>query len=499
MPLEVVGVFVNCPLLAPYGSLLMNTEAKLENNHIPEHVKTIHMIAVCGTGMGALACMLKDLGYNVTGSDNAVYPPMSTFLEGKGVNIFNGYHEKNLAYGPDLVVVGNAVSRDNPEAVKMVEMHLNFCSMPQAINRFVANGKKPVLIAGTHGKTTTSSIAAWVLTHAGYDPSFFIGGILNNFSSNYRLGAGGYMVIEGDEYDTAFFDKGPKFLHYSPYIAILTGVEFDHADIFKDIDHVKQAFGKFVCGIEAGHTLLAYDNNHIVDELVQKACCRVMRYGMKPDSEWCVGNIRILPPWTEFDVLNRGNLLGSFKTRLVGAHNLTNLLAVIAASHVMNVPTDDTAAALTTFSGIKRRQEVRGVKNHITVMDDFAHHPTAVKETIAAVKPFYSGGRIIAVFEPRTNTSMRNVFQDVYPDAFDMADIICIPQPPLLKKISPQERFSSEKLVSDLKQKGKDAHYFQNTPEIIDFLVKTAKPKDLILIMSNGGFDNIHERVLEKL
>ncbi len=471
----------------------------MNKNFIPDQVKTIHMIAVCGTGMGALACMLKDLGYRVTGSDNGVYPPMSTFLQSKGIDIFDGYHEQNLDYGPDLVVVGNAVRRDNPEAVKMAEMNLNFCSMPQAVNRFIAQDKKPVLIAGTHGKTTTSAIAAWVLTRAGYDPSFFIGGILNNFSSNYRLGPGDYIIIEGDEYDTAFFDKGPKFLHYNPYVSILTGVEFDHADIFKNIDHVKQAFEKFVCGIEAGHTLLAYDDNPIVDELVNQASCRVMRYGLKPDSQWRVGNIRIRPPITEFDVFRQGKPYGAFKTCLVGVHNMTNLLSVIAASHVLDIPVDKTAAALATFSGVKRRQEVRGIENGITVMDDFAHHPTAVKETIAAVKPFYPDGRIIAVFEPRTNTSMRNVFQDVYPDAFDNADIICIPKPPLLNKIPPGERFSSEKLVHDLKRTGKDAHYFQNTEEIIDFLAKISKPKDLILIMSNGGFDNIHERVLKRL
>ena len=471
----------------------------MNKNAFPHRIETVHMIAVCGTGMGALACMLKDLGYHVTGSDGAVYPPMSTFLQKKGINIFDGYNEDNLAYGPDLVVVGNAVRRDNPEALKMMDMGLHFCSMPQAINHFIAKEKKPVLIAGTHGKTTTSSIAAWVLTQAGYDPSFFIGGILNNFSSNYRLGNGGYIVIEGDEYDTAYFDKGPKFLHYNPYVSILTGVEFDHADIFKDIDHVKAAFGKFVSGIEADHVLLAYDDNPIVDELAAEANCRVRRYGLKSESDWSVTSVRILPPLTKFDVIHRGNLYGEFETRLVGMHNLTNLLAVIAAAFELGISVNKTAEALSTFSGVKRRQEIRGSKRGVTIMDDFAHHPTAVKETIAAVKPFYPEGRIIAVFEPRTNTSMRNVFQDVYPNAFDDADIICIPKPPLLNKIPPEERFSSERLVDDLIRKGKDAHYFQKTEDIIDFLTRISKPNDLILIMSNGGFDNIHERVLKAL
>ncbi|MFO7963437.1 MAG: UDP-N-acetylmuramate--L-alanine ligase [Desulfobacterales bacterium] len=471
----------------------------MNRNRIPEDVKRVHMIAVCGTGMGALACMLKDKGYMVTGSDSAVYPPMSTFLQSRGIPIFDGFHERNLDSGPDLVIVGNAVRRDNPEALRTAELGLNFCSMPQAVNRFIADGKKTVLVAGTHGKTTTSALAAGLLTEAGYDPSFFIGGILTDYASNYRLGSGDYIVIEGDEYDTAYFDKEPKFLHYFPHVGILTGVEFDHADIFKDIEHVKKAFEKFVSKLNRGDTLVAYDDNAIVDELVGRSSCRVMRYGVKPGSEWSVKNIHVHPPWTEFDVVGFGKPYGRFRSRLMGMHNVVNALAVIAASGILEVPAEKTIRALSAFSGVKRRQEIRGMKNGITVMDDFAHHPTAVRETIAAVRPFYPDGRIIAVYEPRTNTSMRNVFQRVYPDAFSKADIICIRKPPLLSKIPPEERFSSKKLVSDLQKKGKNAHYFQETEPIIEFLKTVSKPKDLILIMSNGGFDNIHERVLEAL
>jgi UDP-N-acetylmuramate: L-alanyl-gamma-D-glutamyl-meso-diaminopimelate ligase len=471
----------------------------LEKNAIPSTVESIHLIAVCGTAMGALACMLKDLGYRVTGSDAAVYPPMSTFLTEKGVDIYSGYNGENLEYQPDLVVVGNAVSRDNPETVKMREMNLHYCSMPQAVNRFIATGKNALVVAGTHGKTTTSSIAAWIWQASGYDPSFFVGGILQNFKSNYRLGSGKTIVIEGDEYDTAYFDKGPKFLHYDPYIAILTGVEFDHADIFKDIDHVIDAFARFVARIDSDHFLVAYDDNAIVDRLVKQAGCRVQRYGFLPKSDWRIGSIHIEPPRTFFEVLKQGKTYGTFKTGLMGSHNLTNLLSVIAASEIQEIPVEKTAAALETFAGVKRRQEVRGVKNGITVMDDFAHHPTAVRETIRAVKPFYPRGRLIAVFEPRTNTSMRNVFQHVYPEAFDEADVVCIRKPPLLSKIPELERFSSEDLVRDLRRKGKDAHYFPDTDAIIDFVCGRAGENDLVLIMSNGGFDNIHERLLEAL
>jgi UDP-N-acetylmuramate: L-alanyl-gamma-D-glutamyl-meso-diaminopimelate ligase len=424
---------------------------------------------------------------------------MSTFLEKKGVKIFEGFDPNHVDYGPDLVIVGNAVRMENPEAQRSRDLDLNFCSMPQAINRFMAKGKKTILIAGTHGKTTTSSIAAWVLQKAGMDPSFFVGGILKNFNSNYGLGKGDFIVIEGDEYDTAYFDKGPKFLHFDPYITILTGVEFDHADIFKDIDHVTNAFESLINNISEKNSLIAYDNNDITDKIVSKARCSVKRYGKDKDSDWRIGTITIKPPWTVFEVFYKEKLYESFKTILVGQHNICNLLSVIAAAHILYIPVPLVKQAVETFAGVKRRQEVRGVKRGITVMDDFAHHPTAVLETIRAIKPFYPEGRLIAVFEPRTNTSMRNVFQNVYPDSFDDADIICIRKPPLLNKIPEDQRFSSEKLVDDLKTRNKEAYYFDETDTIIEFLLTTSKTNDLILIMSNGGFDNIHERLLERL
>lgn len=471
----------------------------LSKNKISENIKNIHLLAICGTGMGALGSILKDLGYKVTGSDQKVYPPMSDFLASKGIEIAEGFNQNNVSYGPDLVIVGNAVSKDNPEVVRMNQMGLEFCSMPQAFNRFVAAGKKQLVIAGTHGKTTTSSILAWILYEAGLDPSFMIGGILKNFGSNYRLGKGEYVVVEGDEYDTAFFDKCPKFLHYDPFMAILTGVEFDHADIFKDIEHVRQAFNAFIAGISTKSTLLAYDNDKNVADLICKRECRVIKYGQNESPLWRLGDIIIDPPWTFFEVLKRNALFGRFKTRLVGEHNLLNSLSAIAVADNLMIPAKAIAKAFETFKGIKRRQEVSGQKGGVTVMDDFAHHPTAVRETIRAVKPFYPEGRIVAVFEPRTNSSMRKVFQNIYPLSFDDADLICIRNPSRLDKIPPAERFSSQKLVADLTNRGKDAHYFPDTDSIIDFLVTEARPGDLILIMSNGGFDNIHEKLLSVL
>ena len=471
----------------------------MNKNKIPETVQTIHLIAVCGTGMGALACMLRDLGYEVTGSDQKIYPPMSHFLDQKGIKMNDGFKAENLSYGPDLVIVGNAVSRDNPEVEEMNRMGLYFCSMPQALNRFVGAGKQTLLVSGTHGKTTTCSILAWVLYTAGYDPSFMIGGILKNFDSNYRLGNGAYFVVEGDEYDTAFFDKGPKFLHFHPQMAVLTSVEFDHADIFNDLDHVKKIFESFVSALPGSSTLLAFDGEQNVTEVIGNHHCRIERYGQKVTSPWRLGSVSVEPPWTVFEVYKNNETFGRFKTKLFGEHNLLNALADIAIADGLNIPVDVIAEALQTFEGIKRRQEIRGHKRGITVMDDFAHHPTAVRETVRAVKSVVSGGRLIAVFEPRTNTSMRSIFQNEYPGVFDPADIICIRKPPLLEKIPSWQRFSSEQLVEDLRNCGKDAHYFPDTDTIHDFLLITARAGDIVLIMSNGGFDNIHERLLENL
>lgn len=471
----------------------------LRNNRIPENVKTIHLIAVCGTGMGALAGMLKEAGFKVTGSDHHVYPPMSTFLAERGIRVANGFRPENLSHRPDLVVVGNAVSKDNPEVETMFDMALPFCSLPQALNRFFIHSKGALVVTGTHGKTTISALLAWVLATAGLDPGFMVGGILKNFNRNYNIGTGSYFVVEGDEYDTAFFDKGPKFLHYTPSRAILTTVEFDHADIYRDLSHVKKAFSEFVAAMPEEALLVGYDGDPIVRELAGQAPCWTALYGTGERSPWRIENVHFDPPWSRFEAIRRGEPFGVFQIPLMGRHNLLNALAVISVAEDLRIPADIIARALETFEGIKRRQEVRGIKKGITVIDDFAHHPTEVRETLAAARAFHANTRIVAVFEPRTNSSMRKVFQKVYPGSFDDADLICIRKPPLLHKIPAGEWFSSEELVQDLKNRGKEAFYFPDTEAIIDHLVKVAEPEDVILIMSNGGFDNIHERLLELL
>ena len=424
---------------------------------------------------------------------------MSDFLRDQGIRIMDGFDATNISYGPDLVIVGNAVTRENPEVKKMQRMGIPYCSMPQALNCFFAENKKALLVSGTHGKTTTASILAWTLHKGGLDPSFMIGGILQNFGSNYRLGDGDAFVIEGDEYDTAFFDKGPKFMHFHPAATVLTSVEFDHADIFQDLNHVQTVFSRFLAQLNPSSLLLAFDGDENIRRIISKAHCRVEFYGGEHHSKWRLGDIQIDAPQSVFEVLKSGQRYGCFKTQLVGRHNLYNALAVIAIADHLGLSPAQIGAALETFRGVKRRQQIRGQKNQITVMDDFAHHPTAVRETVAAIKSYHCPQRLVAVFEPRTNSSMRDIFQNVYPLAFDDADLICIRQPPLLQKIPVVERFSSEKLVADLRQRGKDAHFFADTDAIVEFLVAHSVPGDLILVMSNGGFDNIHERLLKSL
>ena len=446
--------------------------------------------------MGTLACILKEMGYSVSGSDQNVYPPMSDFLNEKGVQLSAGYDPSNLDHTPDLVIIGNAVTKLNVEAQAVLQKGIPYLSMPQAVNKFIAKDKKIILVTGTHGKTTTSSIMAHILYAAGMDPSFMIGGILKDFNSSFRIGSGEYMVIEGDEYDTAFFDKGPKFMHYDPDITIMTGIEFDHADIFIDIDHIKRIFSAFVKKIEKDSHIIAFNDNDNLKEILGSCAASIETYGEQ--AQWSFSNHTQQNSKTFFDVQGPGKAV-SIETNLIGRHNLFNCVACMAAANRIGISDKNICKALKTFSGIKRRQEIRGIKNGVTVMDDFAHHPTAVRETIKAVKPFYKDGRVIAVFEPRTNTSMRNIFQDTYPDSFLDADMVCICEPGVKKNIPPEDKFSTRQLVADIERKGIDAYYFENCDAVIGFLVSKLRPGDLVLIMSNGGFDNIHIKLLEKI
>ncbi len=480
---------------------------------MPDSMK-IHLIAACGTAMGALACMLKEEGHTVTGSDANVYPPMSDFLVQKGIRLLEGFDKAHVVANgvPDLVIIGNAVSKDNPEAAYVLEKGISHMSMPQAVNRFFARDKKIIMVTGTHGKTTTSSIMAHILSQAGMDPSFMIGGILKDYGSGFHRGKGDYMVIEGDEYDTAFFDKGPKFMHYDPYITIMTGIEFDHADIFTDLDHIKQVFSSLAKKIAPSCRIIACrDNETLMDVLAQDNLPFIgySRLQKNPEDWHIVSSsissshktcARIHGPSIPSETRNTNKIKEyEITTSMPGGHNLGNFLACAAAAQEIGIDPAAIQRAMTNFSGVKRRQEIRGIKRGITVMDDFAHHPTAVKETIAALKPLYREGRLIAVFEPRTNTSMRTFFQDIYPEAFTQADMVFVCQPCSKKVIPQSQRFSIETLVRDIQKAGGNAHGFASVEEILDFLPGNLQSGDLVLIMSNGGFDNIHDRLLDRI
>jgi UDP-N-acetylmuramate: L-alanyl-gamma-D-glutamyl-meso-diaminopimelate ligase len=468
-------------------------------NFFPAYVGHIHIMGVCGTGMGSLAGMLKDSGYVVTGSDENVYPPMSDFLAACNIEIKNGYRAENLSPEPDLVVVGNTIKKTNPEAQALAELGIPYVSFPQALNHYFLTGKTSLVVTGTHGKTTTSSLLASLLHKAGQTPGFMIGGLVGAFGRNYNLGNSSYFVVEGDEYDTAFFDKGPKFLHYQPNIAIVTSIEFDHADIFADLDAIKLAFTRLMAIMPEDGCVVACLDNPVVQEITAKASCRVLSYGINDGADWTLKNIKVGPEGTFFDVLHQGRFYKRFKSPMPGEHNALNALAVIIVLDRLKIDSEAIAAGLKNFEGVKRRQEVRGVINNITVIDDFAHHPTAVRETLAAMKQAYSGHRLVAVFEPRTNSSRRQVFQKDYVSAFNDADLVVVREPVPLPDFPSDQLFSSKQLAADLNTRNIKAFAFADTEGILDYLKSVLIPGDVVAILSNGGFDNIHARLLNLL
>jgi UDP-N-acetylmuramate: L-alanyl-gamma-D-glutamyl-meso-diaminopimelate ligase len=462
-------------------------------------IKTIHLIGICGTGMGTLAAMLQEAGYQVQGSDENVYPPMSTFLASRGITIKEGYGNENLEPPPDLVVVGNVVRRDNPEAVATLEGGLSYCSMPQALHRFFLNSSQSVVAAGTHGKTTTAALLVWLFTVAGMDPGCLVGGLLVNFQQSYRLGKGTYFVVEGDEYDTAFFDKGPKFLHYHPKICVLTSVEFDHADIFPDLQAVENAFAKLMKSIPGDGLLIVNSDDPGASRLSREASCRLVTYGFQDPAQYRVEKAEYCLGATRFSVSGPQGFKASFNSPLAGAHNLSNTMAMVALGHELGLGKGTIRQALSTFRGVRRRQEVRGEPGGVTVIDDYAHHPTAVQATLEALRPFYGGRRLWAIFEPRTNSSKRRVFQERYATVFDAADLVLIKQPPGLDRIAPGEQLSTQQLVADIVARGIEAHYFPDIEGMLPFILPRVESKDVLLVMSTGSFDNLIERLLEDL
>lgn len=470
-----------------------------ELNGLPDRLRHVHLMGICGTAMASLAGILKQEGYLVTGSDQNVYPPMSLFLEDLSIPVLEGYKAENLHPAPDLVIVGNVITKLNPEAVELSRLGLPYLSLPQALQAFAMKGKKSIVICGTHGKTTTTALIAWILENSGMDPSFMVGGIPKNFGKSFKLGKGPYFVIEGDEYDTAFFDKGPKFLHYSPWLAVLTSIEFDHADIYRDLTHVRQSFQKLIRLIPPDGLLVANRDDPIVTDEVKRAGCPVVTYGLQNSGDWTARDITV---GEEFTVLRAGNRDAGtveIRTPMYGRHNVSNLLSTLPLSAFLGIETGNLLRGLETFQGVKRRQEVKGEAKGVLVLDDFAHHPTAVRETLKAVRDKYGHRRLVAAFEPRSNSSRRNVFQERYASSFGGADLILIPEPPMKEKIPVEQRFSSEALVADLNRRGLSAFYFPDTALLLEELLQQSCAGDVVLFMSNGSFDNLPERFLKKL
>ena len=463
--------------------------------------RVIHLIGICGTAMATLAALLKRRGYDVRGSDQNVYPPMSDFLAVEGIPIKTGYSADHIGSDVDVVVVGNAISRGNAELESVLERKIRYCSLPEAVRDHFLWGARSVVIAGTHGKTTTTSLTGWLLTYGRLDPTVLVGGIALNFGdggSSYRVGAGRDFVIEGDEYDSAFFDKTAKFLKYLPDVAVINNVEFDHADIYADLDAVLLAFKRLINLVPRnGLLLLGADSPHAAG-LARSAVSPLETFGTSADVDWKATDIKAVEGLTHFNVHRRGELFGRFASPLLGVHNVRNAVAAIAVGNYVGVPAADLQDGLRAFKGIKRRLEVVGRADGVTILDDFAHHPTAVDETLAALRTGYPDRRIWAVFEPRSASSCRRVFQADFARAFGAADEVVVAA--VFRSSLPEsERLSAEQLVDDLRARKQRARYIPAVDDIIHTIVDEHRDGDIVVLMSNGGFGGIHRKLLQAL
>ncbi len=468
-----------------------------------DNLKHIHLIGICGTAMASLAGMLRERGHRVTGSDAAAYPPMSTFLEGLGIRVAQPFAEKNLEPRPDLVVVGNAISRANVELERVLDERIPFCSLPQILHDEFLVGKEVLVVAGTHGKTTTTSMLAWIFETAGLAPSFLIGGIAENFGSSFGLGAGRYFILEGDEYDTAFFDKGPKFLHYFPDALILTSVEFDHADIYKDLDAVETAFKRLVNLVPRRGRIVGFDGgaegSASLERCMAKAFCPVVRYGASERAAWKIGDLKLEAERTAWSVQRDGKHWADFEYALGGEYNVWNATAAAALASWYGIPREAIARALVTFRSVKRRLEVKAEVNGVTIIDDFAHHPTAIEQTIRALRARYEGRRLWVVLEPRSNTMRRNVLQDALAESLALADQVIVAAIFKSEAIPELERLDLNRVMSEVQRRGKQARIFANADAIVSAIAPELASGDVVAILSNGGFGGIYEKLPERL
>ena len=468
--------------------------------------KHIHLIGICGTAMASLAGMLKQRGFQVTGSDAAAYPPMSDFLRELEIPVAQPFDAKNLEPRPDLAVVGNAISRGNVELEELLDQRIPFCSLPQLLHDEFLRDKQVLVVAGTHGKTTTTSMLAWIFHSAGWEPSFLIGGIAENFGSSFHLGSGKHFILEGDEYDTAFFDKGPKFLHYFPDAVILTSVEFDHADIYKDLEAVETAFKRLVNLIPRRGRLIAFDGvagdaseSKSLERCLAKAFCPVERYGSGPNSNWKITDLRLERTRTLWKVMHNDQPWAELEFALAGEYNVWNATAAAALTSSWGVPKDAIVKALRTFKSVKRRLEVKAEVNGITIIDDFAHHPTAIAGTLKALRARYPNSRLWAILEPRSNTLRRRVLQGDLARSLAQADEVIVAEAFRSEAVPENERLELPALAADIGKNGGRARLLKDAVSIVEVVAPEMHSGDVVAILSNGGFGGIYEKLPARL
>lgn len=457
----------------------------------------IHMLGIGGTGMGSLAGLLIQAGHRVTGTDEEIYPPMSDQLAALGIKPNRGYRAENVGLAnPDMAIIGNVIRKENPEAQEIMRLDIPFRSMPAAISELFLADRTPLVITGTHGKTTSSTLAAWMLEAAGESPGFLIGGVGKNLGASYQLGKGPLFVIEGDEYDSAFFDKGPKFLHYRPQALIVTSIEFDHADIYANVEQITRSFERLVPLVPPDGILVLNAEDERVMKLAKLARGRVITYGMGAAADYVPLEVQTGPAGTSFSLRQHK---GRFTLPMWGDHNLKNCTGVLAALIESGIPADKLGTGLASFKGVKRRQELLDDINGVSVIDDFAHHPTAVATTIDSMRLRFPEGRIWAIFEPRSNTSRRNFFRREYVRALRRADRVIIASPFKAQSIPEAERFDARGIADSIMHTGIDAHHIDGIDHIVEFVIRGVDAGDVLLIMSNGGFGGLHGKLIEAL
>jgi len=462
----------------------------------PEHM---HVLGIAGAAMAPVAGMLKERGFQVTGSDVNVYPPASILLDSLGIRWNEGFREENVQPAPDLAVVGNIVARGNPEIEYILDEKIPYCSMPQLLERYFIPGHTSIVVAGTHGKTTTTAMLAWIFHVAGRRPDFLVGGVVPNFKDrSYGLGGGEEFIIEGDEYETAFFDRGPKFLHYHPDELILTSLEFDHADIFPDLAAIAVQFRRLVNLVPRKGRILIWGESPDLRETVAKAFCPVETFGLVSECDWYAGDIFWQDSATEFRVAFRGSELTRVRMPVAGRHNVLDALAAIALAYGRGVECEAIGHALATFQGVRKRMETKGEANGVLVVEDFAHHPTAIRLTLEAARTRWPGRKLWAAIEPRSNTMRRKIFQHVLPDALAIADAVVIGAVNRAGLLGENERLSPEQIADSLLERGRPAKAFESADEIAEYLAANAKSGDVVMVMSNGSFDGLSGKLLEK-